>query len=227
MSIVHDSRPPRHENFEAYLKDRGIPFTRNRMLQGMIALFAVFWGAMAVAPTDRIQWLMENILVFVAVIALSVGYGTGKLRLSNLSYLLIFLFLCVHTFAAHYTYQNTPFDMWLKAALHTKRSYFDRVVHFAFGCAWIYPIREIVPGELRRHAFWLSVIPLAIVFGFSSVFEIIEMIAAALMKQAGQQYLGLQGDVFDTQKDMALGLLGGLTVTIGLAASARRKHAVT
>jgi putative membrane protein len=47
------------------------------------------------------------------------------------------------------------------------------------------------------------------------------------MKQAGQQYLGLQGDVFDTQKDMALGLLGGLTVTIGLAASARRKHAVT
>jgi putative membrane protein len=205
------------------LTDRHIPFSQNRMLHIMIVTFVIFWIAMAVSPSDRIQWWMENILVFAAVITLSFTYG--KLRLSNVSYLLIFLFLCLHTFAAHYTYQNTPVDIWIKSALHTKRSYFDRFAHFAFGCAWIYPIREIVPGEYRRHAFWSFVIPVTIVFSCSSIFEVGEMIAAALAKQAGEQYIGLQGDVFDTQKDMALGLLGALLATLVTTLASRNKQA--
>lgn len=192
-----------------------IPFSRNRLLHWLIGVYAVLWAILAIAPLDRMQWLMENLLPVGAVVALACTYR--KFRFSNVSYILIFVFLCIHTFAAHYTYQNTPVDVWIKAVMHTQRSYFDRFVHFFFGLLMAYPFREVLMRLAGLRGFWSYVLPAALVFAFSSLFEIIEMFVALAAGQAGANYIGLQGDIFDSQKDMGLGLAGAF-VSMGILA---------
>ncbi|PYI55857.1 DUF2238 domain-containing protein [Paenibacillus flagellatus] len=198
----------------------GIPFARNFPLHAMIVAFLLYWIYTAIHPTDRIQWAMESLLPVGTLVALGMTYR--KFRFSNRSYFWMFVFLCVHTFAAHYTYQGTPVDAWLKAAYHTKRSYFDRVVHLLFGLIWTYPCRELLVRTSSLRGFWSYALPAAVVFGMSSLFEIVEMVAALVAKQSGEQYVGLQGDVFDSQKDMSLGLAGAV-VSMGALAWLRNR----
>ncbi|MBP1962971.1 DUF2238 domain-containing protein [Paenibacillus aceris] len=181
-----------------------------KQLQVILFVFAVYWGILAISPTDRMQWLMENLLLIAVVILLVCTFR--RFQFSMLSYWLIFVFLCFHAYGAHYTYQGTPFDVWLKGALHTHRSYYDRVVHFLFGLLWTYPAREwLTRVTAVRRGIWSYVLPVAIVFGFSALFEIIEMGAALVAGQAGEEYVGMQGDPFDSEKDMGLGLAGAVT----------------
>ncbi|ULL16217.1 DUF2238 domain-containing protein [Paenibacillus sp. H1-7] len=198
-----------------------IPFSRNHLLQVLFVSFLVFWAVMAIRPTDRLQWLLENVLVVVSGLLLILTYP--KYRFSNLSYLCIFVFLCLHTYAAHHTYQNTPMDMWLKASFHTQRSYFDRVVHFAFGLLLTYPMREMLMRKAGLRGFWSLAVSAAVIFACSALFEILEMIVALVGAQAGQDYMGMQGDPFDTHKDMALGLAGAI-VSMGIVAWVRYRN---
>lgn len=119
-----------------------IPFRRNWLLHLMIAAYVVFWVVMAIKPADWKDWALENVLVAVTLIVLAATYR--KYRFTNLSYLLIALFLCLHTYGAHFAYRNTPFDTWLKQAYQTKRSYYDRLVHLGFGLLLLYPAKEIL-----------------------------------------------------------------------------------
>ena len=68
----------------------------------LTTLLAILWVALAIEPFDRKDWLLENVLVVVAVAALAMTYRSFPL--SRISYTLIFLFLCLHTLGAHYTY---------------------------------------------------------------------------------------------------------------------------
>src|SRR4051794_5667471 len=99
-----------------------IPFLRNWLLHLLIILFVFFWIAMAISPLDRTIWYMENFILVSTIVALALTYR--KFSFTNASYLLMFIFFCLHTYGAHYTYQNTPFDMWLKSSFQTNRSYF-------------------------------------------------------------------------------------------------------
>jgi putative membrane protein len=190
------------------LANKVIKFKQNWFLQLLIVIFTLFWIIMAISPTDRTQWYIENILSIATVLVLIFTYR--KFRFTNLSYLLMFLLLCFHTFAAHYTYQNTPFDVWLKATFHTERSYFDRVVHCIFGLCFAYPFREVMTRLVKLRGLWSYVIPVAFILSSSAIFEIIEMGAAYIAGQVGQEYVGLQGDVFDSHKDMLLGWMGSM-----------------
>ncbi|WP_301169621.1 DUF2238 domain-containing protein [Brevibacillus nitrificans] len=198
-----------------------IPFRRNYQLQAMVSLYIVFWIATAISPTDRLQWALENLLPIGTIILLVVTFN--KFPFTNLSYLFIFFFLILHTYAAHYTYQSTPFDIWLKNTFHTKRSYFDRVVHFSFGLLWTYPTWELLNRVAKLGRFFSFALPVSIVFSLSSLFEIVEMLVAIVAGKAGADYMGLQGDIFDSQKDMALGLMGAVVSMGTLGILIRRK----
>ena len=115
----------------------------------LAVLLAVLWTALAIAPFDRHDWLLENalLIVFVAGLAASARH----FPLSRVSYTLIFLFLCLHTLGAHYTYSLVPYDRWwssltgssLNTLLGWERNNFDRVVHFCYGLLLAYPVREV------------------------------------------------------------------------------------
>lgn len=185
----------------------------------MTLAFVAFFVWMAISPANRMQWYANNVPLVAIVLVLVFTYQ--RFRFSNLSYLLLLLFFCLHMYAAHYTYETTPFDAWLKAAFHTHRSYYDRIVHLAFGLLVTYPIREFATDKMKFQPFWSYALPVVFVLSFSGLFEILEWIAAAVAGKGGEaKFVGMQGDIFDTQKDMGLGLIGAVATMTMLALAA-------
>ena len=188
----------------------------------LLAIFLVYWGAWAIRPVDRHDWMLENALTVAFVAALAWSYR--RFPLSNISYTLIFLYLCLHTVGAHYTYSLVPYDRWFRALFGTglndlagwKRNHFDRLVHFGFGFLLAYPIREMFCRVAGARGFWGYYLPLDVTMSFSMLYELVEWAVAAVFGgDLGAAYLGTQGDEWDAHKDMALASLGALiTMTV-------------
>ena len=188
-------------------------------------LFLAYWIVLAIEPRDRADWLLENLLaiVFAAVLAASFK----RLPLSGISYTTIFLFLCLHTLGAHYTYAEVPYDDWVRAltggslneAMGWERNHFDRLVHFSYGLLLAYPIREVFLRVVDARGFWGYFLPLDVTMSTSMIFELFEWaVAERVGGDLGMAYLGTQGDVWDAHKDMALASLGAaLTMTLTMA----------
>ena len=123
--------------------------SRNVYLGTLAALLAALWVALAFHPFDRSDWWLENVLLFAAVGLLVSTHRAFPL--SKVSYTTIFVFLCLHTVGAHYTYAEVPYDeAWRNLTGHSfnsafgwTRNNFDRVVHFSYGLLLAYPIREV------------------------------------------------------------------------------------
>lgn len=167
------------------------------------------WLWAAVAPFDRTDWLLENVLL-VAAVALLVRIDHRK-PLSEISYVLIAAFFVLHTIGAHYTYSETPLGVWMKDLFGFERNHYDRVVHFGFGLLLARPIRELVlrsSGASRGASF---VFTATVVAACSEIYELIEWAVAQIVSpEAAMAYLGTQGDPFDAQKDTGLALLGAV-----------------
>jgi len=137
--------------------------------------------------------------------------------MSRLSYTLIFLFLCLHTVGAHYTYAEVPYDAWIKAltgrslneVMGWERNHFDRLVHLMYGLLLAYPMRELFLRVADARGFWGYFLPLDMTLSTSALFELFEWAAAEIFSGGlGVAYLGTQGDVWDAHKDMSLAGLG-------------------
>ncbi len=199
----------------------GPPLHRNRLVQGLLVWYALLWSWMAISPVDRGDWLLENILA-VACVALLV-VTARRFQFSDLSYVLIILFLSLHAVGAHYTYAKVPLGFWLQDVLNAGRNPFDRVVHFAYGLLLAYPIREVLVREAGVQGAWSFFLPVSATLAQSGLFELIEAVAATMVSpELGAAYLGTQGDEWDAQKDMASALAGAaLMMSITFAASKR------
>ncbi|MFN2570324.1 MAG: DUF2238 domain-containing protein [Gemmatimonadales bacterium] len=184
-------------------------FGKHRLLQGLALWYAAVWILTAIAPLDRHDWVLENLLV-VAVMAILLG--TYRIfPLSDLSYILIAAFLTLHAVGAHYTYSEVPFGFWIQRTFGFTRNPFDRIVHFSFGLLLAYPIREVFLRVANARGFWAYYLPLDVTLAFSALYEIMEMVIATLVAPGtGDAWLGTQGDVWDPQKDMGLAALGAL-----------------
>lgn len=125
--------------------------SHHRYLLVLGVLFALLFAALAIAPWHRADWALENALVAVFVVAVTVSATYRRLTLSRVSYTLIFLFLCLHEVGAHYTYAEVPYDEWWKSLtgetfnslIGWERNNFDRVIHFSYGLLLAYPVREV------------------------------------------------------------------------------------
>ena len=188
-------------------------FRDNRLLQILAVWYLLVWIWAAIAPHDRFDWLLENILVFVFAGVLLKTYR--KFPLSDLTYILITIYMTLHTIGSHYTYSEVPFGFWLKETLALSRNPFDRIVHFAFGLLLAYPIREIFLRVVNTRGFWTYYLPLDVTMAFSCLYEIIEAAVVWMVSpELGDAYLGTQGDVWDAQKDMLLATAGALLAMI-------------
>lgn len=187
----------------------------------LLSIFLLYWLALAVKPSFRQDWLLENVLL-IPVFSL-IFWGWKHHLFSRASHTLIFLFLCLHEIGAHYTYAQVPYDEWWKAItggtfnemVGWQRNNFDRLLHFLYGLLIAYPFREIFLRVARVRGFWSYFLPLDIMLSTSALFELIEWAAAEVFGGGlGDAYLGTQGDIWDAQKDMALAGLGALIAMI-------------
>ncbi len=198
-------------------------------------LFLAVAVALAIAPYNRADWMLENALTVIFVVALVASYR--HLPLSRISYTLIFLFLCLHQVGAHHTYAKVPYDAWavaltggsLNELMGWERNHFDRLTHFCYGLLLAYPIREVFLRIADARGFWGYFLPLDFTMSTSMLFELIEWAAVGVFGgELGQAYLGTQGDIWDAHKDMALASLGALIamfVTAAINARLRRDFA--
>jgi putative membrane protein len=182
--------------------------TRKPYLWVLGAVYAAWWVLMAIKPLDRSDWILENVLVVLAVALLVFTYKTFPL--SRVSYTCIFVFMMFHTLGSHYTYSEVPYDDWLPF-LAGERNHFDRLVHFMYGLLLAYPIREMFLRIGNVRGFWGYFLPLDLTMSTSMLYELIEWgVADVFGGDLGAAYLGTQGDVWDAHKDMALASLGAL-----------------
>jgi putative membrane protein len=165
------------------------------------------WAIAAINPVDRPAWLLENVMLLVAVSWLV--WSQRRWPLSNLSHTFIFAFMVLHIAGTHYTYSQVPVGAWAQQAFGLGRNHYDRVVHFLFGLVMFYPWREQAMRAAGLRGSVGSLVALLIVGTCSAGYEVAEWIAAEMVDpRDAVAYLGTQGDPFDTQKDMAVALLG-------------------
>jgi putative membrane protein len=197
----------------------------------LLCAFCFVWLALAIAPSYRQDWLLENVVVFAAV-PLFVATIT-RLRFSNMAYTLLFVFLCAHEIGAHYTYSLVPYDEGfrhltgrsLDALLGFRRNHYDRLVHFLYGLLLLPITRELFEAKAPLRGVLAFLTPIFFIEATSAIFELVEWLAAVVFGgELGQAYLGTQGDVWDAQCDMALALAGAVLTQSALTFRRRRSR---
>jgi len=179
-------------------------------------------------PEKAFDWWLENVAALTFLALLGISYR--RLPLSDLSYVLIFVYLSLHEWGAEYKYSDVPLGEWMKPWLHTTRNHYDRIMHFSYGLLLAYPMQEWfmrVAGVTSR---WRYLLPVESTLAFSACYEMAEAFAASVLTpERGEEFVGMQGDMWDSQKDMFMAGLGAVTAMIVIALirrlRSRRKEA--
>lgn len=185
----------------------------------LLALVAgvLLWSG--IAPTDRLTWFLEVIWVVVGVpliVALRHRYPLTRLLLW-----LIAIHGVILIYGGKYTYAETPLGDWFETSFDLARNHYDRLGHFAQGFIPAILARELLLRNTPlRPGGWLFYLVCAACLSFSAFFEFIEWWAALIMGGDADAYLATQGDVWDTQWDMFLALLGSILAQLLFA----RRH---
>ena len=170
----------------------------------------------AIHPYEMGTWWMEVFPIFLAVPVLIAT--RRRFPLTPLVYTLIFVHACILMLGGHYTYARVPLGYWLQNLLHFARNPYDRVGHLAQGFVPAIVAREILLRKtpLRRGG-WLFFIVCCICLAISACYEFVEWWAALIGGAAATDFLGTQGDVWDTQWDMLMALVGSIAAQILLS----------
>jgi putative membrane protein len=184
------------------------------------ALLLAILGAVsvwsAIQPHDRFTWYLE---VFPVMIALPILLFTYKrFPFSRLAYALILVHAIVLLIGGHYTYAEMPLFNWLRDANGWDRNYYDRLGHVAQGFIPAIVAREILlRTSPLRPGKWLFFLVLCIALAISALYEMLEWWVAVASGSDAVAFLATQGDVWDTQWDMFLALLGALAALLLLS----------
>ena len=182
----------------------------------LLAIVVVALIASGIAPTDRLTWLME---VAPVLIALPLMIAT---RRSYPLTLLLTVLIAIHALVliggGAYTYARVPFGFWLQDILGTLRNPYDKIGHFMQGFVPAMVAREILlRGDFVRGRRMAAFLCICVAMAISACYELIEWAAAVALGQGADEFLGTQGDVWDTQSDMFMALIGASTALLLLA----------
>ncbi len=168
-----------------------------------------------ISPHDRLVWVLEVAPIFIGLPILVATYW--RFRLTPLLYWLLLVHALILALGAHYTYAQVPLGHWVADLWGLERNPYDRLGHLAQGFIPAILAREIllrrsplVPGK------WLFFLVVCVCLAFSAFYEMLEWWAAVLGDEAADAFLGTQGDVWDTQWDMFLAMLGSVLAQLSL-----------
>lgn len=152
---------------------------------------------------------MEVLPVMVVLPLLGVTHR--RFPLTGLLYVCIFLHCAVLIIGGAFTYARVPLGFQLQELLSLERNPWDRIGHFMQGFVPVLAAREILlRGGFVRAGHMLAFLAICVVMTVSATYELIEWAAAIMLGKGAEDFLGTQGDVWDTQADMFCALLGGV-----------------
>lgn len=173
----------------------------------------------AIQPYDGLTWWLETFPVLLGLPVVLLSYK--KFPLTPFSYRLLFIHALILIVGAHYTYARVPMGFWLQDWFDLSRNHYDRLGHLAQGFIPAILAREIL---IRRSALlvgkWLFFIVVCVCLAISAFYELIEWWVALAAQQGADEFLGSQGDIWDTQADMMMALIGAVLAQLLLA----RRH---
>ena len=169
----------------------------------VIVIFA--WSAWR--PHDRFTWWLEVAPGIIGGALLAATFR--RFRLTSFTYTLIALHIAILCVGGHYTYARVPLFDWLEPIFGWHRNHYDRLGHFAQGFVPAMIAREIlIRRQVLNRAAWLPFLIVSICLAISALYELLEWLAAVLSGSAANDFIGSQGDVWDTQADMLMAFIG-------------------
>jgi putative membrane protein len=173
----------------------------------LLFIVAIVFSWSGWRPHDRFTWWLEVTPGLVGIVLLLATYR--RFQFTTLCYTLIALHICVLCVGGHYTYARVPVFDWLRPIFGWQRNHYDRLGHFMQG---------FVPAIIAREMFlrlnivnpknWIPFLVVSVCLAISAFYELIEWWTAALTGSAADDFLGSQGDLWDTQEDMCMALIG-------------------
>jgi len=177
-----------------------------------------------IAPYDRTTWWLEIFPVLIAAPLLL--FTARRFPLTTLTFTLLAIHALILILGGHYTYARVPLGVWMQDIFGFARNHYDRIGHFAQGFSPAILIRELLlRTSPLRPGRWLFVLVTATCLAFSACYELFEWWAALAGGQAADAFLGAQGDVWDSQWDMFLALVGALSAQLILGGAHNRSLA--
>ena len=189
---------------------------RDRLGLGLVAIVLAVLVWSGIRPHDRFTWFME---VFPVLLGLPVLLATHRrFPLTPLLMVLLAIHACILMLGGKYTYAEVPLGNWVRDAFGLARNHYDRVGHFAQGFVPAILAREILwRRSPLRGSRWLAFVVVSICLAFSACYEFLEWWTALASGEGATAFLGTQGDVWDTQWDMFLALVGATTAMLTLS----------
>ncbi len=190
---------------------------RDRLLTFLLVATLIALAVSGLRPYDRVTWAME---VAPVIIALPILFATRRsFPLTTLLYVLIFLHALVLILGGAYTYARVPLGGWVQQAFDLSRNPYDKLGHFMQGFVPAMVAREIlIRGEYARGRRMIAFLCICIALAISALYELVEWWAALALGQGAEEFLGTQGDPWDTQSDMFCAGLGAGFALFALSA---------
>ena len=180
-----------------------------RLSIATVAVVAIVFVWSLIHPHDYFTWFLEVFPVMVGAIILA--STSGRFPLTALACSLLGLHAIVLMVGGHYTYAEVPLGFWMRDAFGLVRNDYDRIGHFAQGFVPAILAREIlIRRRVVRGRGWTYAIVVAFCLAISAAYELLEWRVSVAAGGKGDAFLGTQGDVWDTQEDMATALIGAL-----------------
>lgn len=177
----------------------------------IIALTVLIWSALS--PKDYLTWLLEVTPGVIGIVVMIATYK--KFRLTDFLYAVILIHCCILFVGGKYTYAENPLFEYLKHFAGWQRNNYDKLGHFFQGFAPALVARELM---MRRKIVssrkWAAFFAISVVMLISSGYELFEWGSAVVLGQSADDFLGTQGDQWDTQSDMLFALIGALSALV-------------
>lgn len=182
----------------------------------LLAVLALVFAWSAIAPRDRFTWFLEVSPVLIALPLLIITYP--RFTFSRLAYGLMLIHAIILMLGGHYTYAEMPLFNWLRDTFELSRNYYDRLGHVAQGFIPAIAAREILlRTSPLQSGKWLFFVVTCVCLAISAVYEILEWWVALASGSDAVAFLATQGDIWDTQWDMFLALVGAVLAQLLLA----------
>ena len=195
-----------------------VPIGPRWLAAGALALVAALLVS-GWQPYDRATWLMEVAPALIVLPLLAIT--RHRYPLTPLLYSLIFAHALVLIIGGAWTYARVPAGFWVQELFALSRNPYDKLGHFMQGFVPAIAAREILlRGHVVRGRRMLAFLVVCVVLAISASYELIEWAAALALGQGADEFLGTQGDPWDTQSDMFMALIGAVAALLLLS----RRH---
>jgi len=182
----------------------------------LLTVVGVFFVWSAVRPHDYFTWFLEVVPVLIALPILILTHR--RFAMTDLVYGLIAFHAVILIIGGHYTYAEVPLGNWLRDTFELSRNHYDRLGHFVQGFVPAIIVREVLlrNSPLRRGK-WLAFLVGSVCLAVSAIYELIEWAVGVATGEGAMAFLGTQGDIWDTQTDMFLCLVGAVVSLLVLS----------